>query len=234
MTRAPALFALAALIAALMLAATATPAMEQAEMQFNAPMENMRMDVVGEPGMPGAALPDTLPPPPPNVVRDSTSVTVTLTPWLKQREDREQRRYEAAFEGTYVIRCKEEEPEEEQQQGGQDAQDEEEKEPEPERVSVYFPYPANADTIPEATVSVDGAEPEDATFTQRGVSFILEIMPGQKREIKVNYRAFGTEDFRYALESNSRIRHLDFTLVTTDASRRPVIPSMPVIFSSSS
>jgi len=206
--------------ALLLVAAGAIAGMEQEEMKFNAPAANMEM--MAAPGMAGADLASSLPPPPANVVRDSTSVTVTLTPWLKEREDREQRRYEATFEGTYVIRCKEE-PEEEQQ-GDQAAQDEEEKEPEPERVSVYFPYPANADTIPEATVSLDGEEPEDASFSQSGVGFILEIMPGQKREIKVHYRAFGTEDFRYALESNSRIRRLDFTLVTTDASRRPVVP----------
>ncbi len=216
--------ALIALVVLLMLVATATLAMEQAEMRLNAaPVGNLEMEMMAAPGMSGADLASSLPPPP-NVVRDSTAVTVTLTPWLREREDREQRRYEATFEGIYVIRCKEEEPEEEQQQGDQSAQDEEEQEPEPQRVSVYFPYPANADTIPEATVSVDGEEPEDATFTQRGVGFVVEILPGQTREIKVHYRAFGTEDFRYALENNSRIRRLEFTLATTDASRRPVVP----------
>ncbi len=210
-------------VAALMLATAGAPAsMEQQEMRFNAPAVNMEMGMVGRPGAVEMPMEDGLPLPD-NVVRDSTSVTVTLTPWLKEREDRDQRRYEAAFEGTYVIRCKEPEPQE-QQRGDQDAEDDEKQEPEKERISVYFPYPVNADTIPDATVTVDGEEPEDAIFTQSGVGFLIEIAPGQKREIKVSYRAFGTEDFRYALENNSRIRHLDFTLVTTDASRRPVVP----------
>jgi len=221
MARTPKPWAATVLAAALMLVTGgALAGMEQEEMRFAAPSANLEMGLVAPPGAPG--LPDEmLLPLPDNVVRDSTSVTVTLTPWLKEREDREQRRYEALFEGIYALRCLE--PEKDQQQGAQ-AQNQEEQEPEPVKVSVFFPYPANADTIPDATVTVDGKEPDDAKFSQRGVGFVVELKPGQKREIKVSYRAFGTEDFRYALEDGNRIRHLDFTLVTTDASRRPVVP----------
>lgn len=191
--------------------------MEQSTIMFNAlpDTEMRRMAAVG-----AERLAPELPPLPENVVRDSTGITVTLTPWIEERKDREQRRYEALFEGTYVLHCLE--PKKEQQ--GAQAQGQEEKKTKPTRVSVFFPYPANADTIPDATVTVDGKEPDDAKFSQRGVGFMVELLPGEKREIKVNYRAYGTEDFRYALEDDNRIRHLDFTLMTTDASRRPVIP----------
>ena len=55
--------------------------------------------------------------------------------------DADLRRYEATFEGQYIIRNAK---------------------PEKTTVVVYFPFPSSADTLPDAWVEVDGREPEEA------------------------------------------------------------------------
>lgn len=146
------------------------------------------------------------------IVLDSTTVTITLIPWTETEVDRLARRYEARFEGAYAIRHLD------------DPEDDEE--PQPTVVQIFFPYPSNADTLPDTIVTVDGEEPEDARYTLSGVSFTLSLLPGETFDVRVTYRAFGSTDYTYTLAGEERLKKLDVTArVAGTLGSAPVIPA---------
>lgn len=184
--------------------------MEQTGPQFGAAKEPMAEEAMPEAEMPTAAgyraerMAPPVPPKPAPVTRDKTTVKLVLEPKYADEEDAQLRRYEATFEGKYVIRNKLKEK---------------------TTVAVYFPYPSDADTLPDATVHVEGKEPEGVRYTQQGVSWETTFLPEQVKEITVAYRAFGREDFLYVLDHGERIKELEFTLEVPGMEHTPEIPS---------
>ena len=160
------------------------------------------------------------PGPPPPVTRDKTTATLVLTPQYGDAEDAEARRYEATFEASYVIRNKKE----------SEKKDPEEKAKEEKTTFViFFPFPAGADTIRDAQVMVRNVDAPgeaakdvpDAVYRQEGVSFETTFLPKQTKEIVVSYRAFGSEDFVFALDHGERMKQLDFSLSVLGAEHAP-------------
>lgn len=162
------------------------------------------------------------PGPPPPVTRDKTTVKLTLQPRYGDAEDAEVRRYEAVFEATYLIRNKKEAPE------NQNLTKEERAVAEKTTFVIFFPFPVGADTLPEATVTVHdvtaGSPAKDvpeAVYRQEGVSFETIFLPKQTKEITVSYRAYGTEDFVFALDHNERMKQLEVQLAVPKAEHPP-------------
>ncbi|MCK4323695.1 MAG: inner membrane CreD family protein [Armatimonadetes bacterium] len=162
-----------------------------------------------------ANMPQRQQPPPPKpapVTRDKETVRLTVAAKYGDEEDADLRRYEATFEATYVIRNKKDKK---------------------TTLVVYFPYPASADTLPDAAVHVNGKDPENVEYTQQGVSWETTFLPEQIKEITVKYRAFGTEDFAYALDHGERIRDLDMSVTVSGTERPPelgqsLLPTTPL------
>ena len=163
-----------------------------AAMKGMAPMPggNMVLTPTGEGGTP----------PPSPVIRVKTTVKLGLVAKYPTQTDADLRRYEATFEGKYLIQSKKKET---------------------VFVQVFFPFPTTADTVPDAKVLVDGVDPDDVEYTQRGASWKVKFAPKENHEITVKYRAFGTEDFVYVLDHNERMGDLDFTATVTGTEHKP-------------
>ena len=140
------------------------------------------------------------PEPPAPVTRVKTDVTLALVAKYPTDTDADLRRYEATFEGKYLIKNKKS-----------------------DKVSlqVFFPFPTTADTLPDVAVLVDGEEPKNVDYSQRGVSWLLKFGADESHEITVKYRAFGTEDFVYVLDHNERMGELTFTASVTGTEHKP-------------
>ena len=148
----------------------------------------------------GAAWQAQPPPKPASLTRLKTTVKVALRAKYGDEKHAEQRRYEATFEGKYVVKNKKDKK---------------------TTLQVYFPYPASADTLPEASVLVNGQEPDNVQYTQQSLSWETTFLPQQTKEITIKYRAFGTEAFTYVLDHNERMKELDFTATVTGTEHRP-------------
>lgn len=202
----------------------------------------------GPPGGPGAAPGAPGMPQPPNmqygaanapqmaafkptpvpIEREVSSIKVDIVALYGDEQDKELRRYQAAFESTYVIRRKKLTDEERKQWEQEQERRRERGLPEKENkmdIIVFFPFPSSADTVPEATLLVDGHEPERIGYKQAGVSCELGFLPDQKHEIKVSYRAHGTEDFVYMLEHDERIKKLSYAVTIKGVQRKPILPA---------
>lgn len=192
------------------------PGAAGASAEYQAPMPG------GPPGGPGGAAPTmqlytdnqakarALMGKPAAVERKRTTVTLDLVAKYGDEEDKDLRRYEATFKGKYTVASKEKLP----------------KKGKPKKMTVviYFPFPTSADTVPEASLKIDGKEPANVTYRQDGVSCQTTFLPEQQRELDISYRAFGTEDFAYALDHDQRIEALDFQATITGTQRKPELP----------
>ncbi|HEY3396211.1 MAG TPA: hypothetical protein VGM19_01005 [Armatimonadota bacterium] len=138
------------------------------------------------------------------VTREKTDVTLDLVAKYGDDKDQDLRRYEATFSGHYVVRNKKQEK---------------------VTVNVFFPYPSSADTIPGARVMVGGHEPDGAKYTHQGVQWESSFDPEEAKDIVIEYRAFGTEDFSYMLDRDERLGELSFKLAVTGTERRPELPA---------
>jgi hypothetical protein len=166
-------------------------------------------------------------PTPVPIERESSKIKLDLVALYGDEQDKELRRYQAAFEGTYVIRRKKLTAEEQKKWDQEEAARRKRglpKRPNKMEIVVFFPFPGSADTVPEATLLVDGKEPEEISYKQAGVSCELAFLPEQKHEIKVSYRAHGTEDFVYMLEHDERIKQLSYAVTIKGVQRKPVLP----------
>lgn len=166
-------------------------------------------------------------PTPVPIERESSQIKLDIVALYGDEQDKELRRYQAVFEGTYVIRRKQL-TDEEKKQWDQAQQRRRRRGLPPQKnkmdIIVFFPFPGSADTVPEATLLVDGKEPEKSSYKQAGVSCELEFLPEQKHEVKVSYRAHGTEDFVYMLEHDERIKQLSYAVTIKGVQRKPILP----------
>ncbi len=170
------------------------------------------------------------PGPTPPVTRDKTTVKLSLEPRYGKADDAEARRYDAVFEATYVIRNKKEAPKDRQQGSAPQVLTQQQKEAaEKTTFVIFFPFPTDADTVRDATVTVrdmdtDGAAAKDvpdAVYRQEGVSFETTFLSKQTKEITVSYCARGTEDFVFALDRDERMEKLEVSLTVPNAEHAP-------------
>jgi len=169
------------------------------------------------------------PGPPPPVTRDKTSVKLSLEPKYGDADDAEARRYEAVFEASYVIRNKKKAPDHQQGNQSQNLTQQQIEALEKTTFVIFFPFPTDAYTIRDAKVTVrdmdtEGARPKDvpdAVYRQEGVSFETTFLSKQTKEITVSYRAYGTEDFVFALDHNERMKQLAVSFVMPNTEHPP-------------
>lgn len=166
-------------------------------------------------------------PTPVPIERESSKIKLDLVALYGDEQDKELRRYQAAFEGTYVIRRKKLTDEEQKKWDQEQKRRRERGLPKRENkmeIIVFFPFPGSADTVPEATLLVDGKELEKVSYKQAGVSCELVFLPEQKHEVKVSYLAHGTEDFVYMLEHDEKIKQLSYAVTIKGVQRKPILP----------
>ena len=166
-------------------------------------------------------------PTPVPIERESSTIKLDIVALYGDEQDKELRKYQAAFEGTYVIRRKKLTEEEQKAWDQEESRRRDRGLPARQNkmeIIVFFPFPGSADTVPEATLLVDGKEPEKLSYKQAGVSCELAFLPDQKHEIKVSYRAHGTEDFVYMLEHDERIKELNYAVTIKGVQRKPILP----------
>ena len=202
----------AGLLGAILLAVGGPPAvgsMSQGGPQFGAPGAPPAAGPpagMGAGGLPGgAAMPlssrmseemmraaASAPAPPSPVTREKTTVTVAMVAKYGDEEDADLRRYEATFGARYVVKNKKNEK---------------------TTVQVFFPYPSSADTLPDASVWVDGKEPSDVVYSQRGVSWEVTRLvylhcAAQSSPVRVS----GALGARHRRDGNSGLRSVPLTV----------------------
>lgn len=156
-----------------------------------------RQAVVGVPGQEPVA-PRYLP-----VKALETIVRLGVTVTYGDEKNPGRRRYKADFQASYKV-----------------------KNPEKEKatITLTFPYPTGATTFSQATLLVDGKEPENAAYSLQGVTCEVSFEAQEQKEIRVNYQALGDDEFFYALDHSGRIRALTFELTMSGVRDKPVLP----------
>ena len=79
------------------------------------------------------------------------------------------------------------------------------------RVSLFFPFPNNLQTLHDVRFLVDGEEPPGAQYTVQGISWQTDLNTDQEHKIVINYKADGVNSFAYGLQQNRR-SDVDVTL----------------------
>lgn len=84
-------------------------------------------------------------------------------------------------------------------------------------VDVNFPFPQTAAVLSEVTLSIDGAEPPDVTYSMQGIQWKAVFEPGQERKVEVHYRAEGVGSFAYGVPQSQRMRNFDLQVTIRGA-----------------
>jgi len=71
-------------------------------------------------------------------------------------------------------------------------------------VELFFPFPANLNTLQEVQFLVDGEEPAEVQYSLQGIGWQTTQQAGQERDISISYRAEGVDSFGYGLHHNRR------------------------------
>jgi hypothetical protein len=71
-------------------------------------------------------------------------------------------------------------------------------------VELFFPFPDSLETLHEVRLLVDGEEPADARYSLQGISWTIDLVPGEERQIEVGYKAQGANSFTYTLNHDQR------------------------------
>jgi hypothetical protein len=79
------------------------------------------------------------------------------------------------------------------------------------RVTLFFPFPNNLQTLHDVSFLVDGEEPPNAQYTVGGISWQADLMTDRDHTININYKADGVNSFAYGLQQNRR-SDVDVTL----------------------
>jgi hypothetical protein len=69
---------------------------------------------------------------------------------------------------------------------------------------IFFPFPANLQTLHEVTFRIDGEEPADVSYALDGIRWSGLLESGRQRRIVVGYKADGATAFTYALQHGAR------------------------------
>ena len=85
-----------------------------------------------------------------------------------------------------------------------------------QKVRVQFRFPAAEGTYDNFLFAIDGKPATAAVDTKEGVAEILEIEPGQQKELTVTYKTRGIREWRYRLDPNvGRVQNLAVTVETS-------------------
>jgi hypothetical protein len=71
-------------------------------------------------------------------------------------------------------------------------------------VELFFPFPANLNTLHQVEFLVDGEEPDGVQYSLQGIGWQATQESGQERRISISYRAQGMDSFGYGLHHNRR------------------------------
>lgn len=71
-------------------------------------------------------------------------------------------------------------------------------------IELFFPFPANLETLHEVLFLVDGEEPGDAIYGTGGVTWRTDMEPGDNLDVAISYRADGANSFTYGLMHNQK------------------------------
>jgi len=71
-------------------------------------------------------------------------------------------------------------------------------------VNLFFPFPANLDTLHQVRFLVDGEEPAGVEYSTQGISWRTELESGKELQIVITYRAEGANSFSYGLPRGQR------------------------------
>jgi hypothetical protein len=84
-------------------------------------------------------------------------------------------------------------------------------------IEMYFPFPANLETLHEVEFLVDGEEPLGVDYSTDGIRWQTQLFSGEEHEITINYRADGANTFTYALPQEQR-SDVDITITVSGLS----------------
>ncbi|HET90863.1 MAG TPA: zinc-ribbon domain-containing protein, partial [Chloroflexi bacterium] len=76
-------------------------------------------------------------------------------------------------------------------------------------VELFFPFPANLETLHDVQFLVNGAEPAEVRYSLEGIRWQTELQAGQECDLAISYRADGVSSFIYALDRGRRADLLD-------------------------
>ena len=71
-------------------------------------------------------------------------------------------------------------------------------------VQLFFPFPANLETLHEVRLLVDGEEPPEVQYSTGGISWHTVLRAGEERRVHVAYKADGANSFAYGLHQGQR------------------------------
>lgn len=71
-------------------------------------------------------------------------------------------------------------------------------------VQLFFPFPANLETLHEVRLLVDGEEPPEVQYSTDGISWHTVLRAGEERRVNVAYKADGANSFAYGLYHGQR------------------------------
>lgn len=71
-------------------------------------------------------------------------------------------------------------------------------------VQVFFPFPANLETLHEVAFLVDDAEPAGVQYGTHGINWQGVMVPGEAQDVEIRYKADGANSFSYGLHQNQR------------------------------
>ncbi len=81
-------------------------------------------------------------------------------------------------------------------------------------VELFFPFPANLETLHNVRFLVDGQEPPEARYSTQGISWQTVLETSQEHQIVISYKADGVNSFAYGLHQNQR-SDVDVTITVT-------------------
>jgi hypothetical protein len=71
-------------------------------------------------------------------------------------------------------------------------------------VEMYFPFPANLETLHEVEFLVNGEEPLSVEYSTEGIRWETQLFSGEEHRITISYHADGANTFTYALPQEQR------------------------------
>ena len=71
-------------------------------------------------------------------------------------------------------------------------------------IEVFFPFPANLETLHDVRFTVNGEEPLGTQYSTRGIGWQAVLQPGIEYKIDIQYQADGASSFAYGLHREQR------------------------------
>ncbi len=103
--------------------------------------------------------------------------------------------YNCSFDGTYTIKNSEEVA---------------------QKICVHFDFPSKSGTYDNFSATLSGKSLNIPVNTQDGISEIIELAPGESKEIRLTYRTRGLNNWHYKMDPKvGRVQNLSL-VVTTD------------------